>query len=121
MLSHQFAYSETPIRKMKVVQFGILSPEEIVRVSSHPTPIRALLQTSSSVATIEHPELYVEGTRNAKAGSLLDPRMGTIDSHFPCLTCGEGISECPGHFGHIELARPVFHPGLPTAFILVSN
>ncbi|TFY57239.1 hypothetical protein EVG20_g8625 [Dentipellis fragilis] len=21
------------------------------------------------------------------------------------------VSECPGHFGHIELARPVFHPG----------
>ena len=21
------------------------------------------------------------------------------------------MSECPGHFGHIELARPVFHPG----------
>jgi len=22
------------------------------------------------------------------------------------------MSECPGHFGHIELARPVFHPGM---------
>ena len=21
------------------------------------------------------------------------------------------MSECPGHFGHIELARPVFHVG----------
>lgn len=21
------------------------------------------------------------------------------------------MSECSGHFGHIELARPVFHPG----------
>jgi DNA-directed RNA polymerase II subunit RPB1 len=21
------------------------------------------------------------------------------------------MSECPGHFGHIELARPIFHPG----------
>jgi len=21
------------------------------------------------------------------------------------------MSECPGHFGHIELAKPVYHPG----------
>jgi hypothetical protein len=31
MLGHQFAYSAAPIRKVKEVQFGILSPEEIVR------------------------------------------------------------------------------------------
>jgi hypothetical protein len=30
MLGHQFAYSSAPIRKVKEVQFGILSPEEIV-------------------------------------------------------------------------------------------
>lgn len=32
MLGHQFAYSAAPIRKVKEVQFGILSPEEIVRL-----------------------------------------------------------------------------------------
>lgn len=21
------------------------------------------------------------------------------------------MTDCPGHFGHIELAKPVFHPG----------
>jgi hypothetical protein len=31
MLGHQFAYSAAPIRRVKEVQFGILSPEEIVR------------------------------------------------------------------------------------------
>ena len=46
-----------------------------------------------------------------KLGGLMDPRMGTIDRNFKCQTCGESMSECPGHFGHIELARPVFHPG----------
>jgi DNA-directed RNA polymerase II subunit RPB1 len=34
MLGHQFAFSAAPIRKVKEVQFGILSPEEIVRVSA---------------------------------------------------------------------------------------
>jgi DNA-directed RNA polymerase II subunit RPB1 len=28
------------------------------------------------------------------------------------LTCRGGQVDCPGHFGHIELARPVFHVGL---------
>lgn len=30
MLGHSFAFSAAPIRKVKEVQFGILSPEEIV-------------------------------------------------------------------------------------------
>ncbi|KAF7333371.1 DNA-directed RNA polymerase subunit [Mycena venus] len=96
MLGYQFAYSAAPIRKVKEVQFGILSPEEI---------------KAYSVARIEHPEVIDEVTRKPKIGGLMDPRMGTIDCNFKCQTCGEGMSECPGHFGHIELARPVFHPG----------
>lgn len=27
-----------------------------------------------------------------------------------CGTCGLGYYECPGHFGHIALAVPVYHP-----------
>lgn len=116
MLGHQFAYSAAPIRKVKEVQFGILSPEEIVRVIflsiSFPRIInRFIPQKAYSVAKIEHPEVMDEATHKPKLGGLMDPRMGTIDRNFKCQTCGEGMSECPGHFGHIELARPVFHPG----------
>ena len=68
-------------------------------------------QKAYSVAKIEHPEVMDEATHRPKIGGLMDPRMGTIDRNFKCQTCGEGMSECPGHFGHIELARPVFHPG----------
>lgn len=53
-----------------------------------------------------------EATHRPKIGGLMDPRMGTIDRNFKCQTCGEGMSECSGHFGHVELARPVFHPGM---------
>ena len=28
-----------------------------------------------------------------------------------CATCGGKVDECPGHFGHIELAMPVVHIG----------
>ncbi|CAG8470140.1 13405_t:CDS:2 [Ambispora gerdemannii] len=62
-----------------------------------------------SVALIEHPETMDESGHKPKIGGLLDPRMGTIDRNFKCQTCGEGMAECPGHFGHIELAKPVFH------------
>jgi DNA-directed RNA polymerase II subunit RPB1 len=116
MLGHQFAYSAAPIRKVKEVQFGILSPEEIVRCLP-PLFILAYqssffpLQKAISVAKIEFPEVMDETTHKPKIGGLMDPRMGTIDRNFKCQTCGEGMSECPGHFGHIELARPVFHPG----------
>lgn len=57
-----------------------------------------------------------EATHKPKMSGLMDPRMGTIDRNFKCQTCGEGMSECPGHFGHIELARPVFHPGMAYIF-----
>ena len=114
MLGHQFAFSAAPIRKVKEVQFGILSPEEIVRVFIQKFQNRTLTmpQKAISVAKIEHPEVMDEATHKPKIGGLMDPRMGTIDRNFKCQTCGEGMSECPGHFGHIELARPVFHPGM---------
>ncbi|KAG2023660.1 RNA polymerase II large subunit [Coprinopsis cinerea AmutBmut pab1-1] len=96
MIGHQFAFSAAPVRKVKEVQFGILSPEEIKAVS---------------VVKIEYPEVMDETTHKPKLQGLMDPRMGTIDRNFKCQTCGEGMAECPGHFGHIELARPVFHPG----------
>ena len=40
----------------------------------------------------------------------LDPRLGTNEAH-PCETCGLGKVECPGHFGFLQLALPVFHVG----------
>jgi len=43
---------------------------------------------------------------------LNDPKLGSIDRAFSCGSCGENMQECPGHFGHIELAVPVFHVGM---------
>lgn len=44
-------------------------------------------------------------------GGLLDPRLGTVDLHYRCSTCLGTRETCPGHFGRIELAKPVFHVG----------
>jgi DNA-directed RNA polymerase II subunit RPB1 len=46
-----------------------------------------------------------------KEGGLGDPKMGSIDRAFRCATCNQDSNICPGHFGHIELTTPVFHPG----------
>ena len=69
-------------------------------------------QKAYSFAKGKHPEVMDETTHRPKIGGSMDPRMGTIDRNFKCQTCGEGMSECSGHFGHIELARPVLHPGM---------
>ncbi|KAG9088021.1 DNA-directed RNA polymerase II subunit rpb1, partial [Ceratobasidium sp. 392] len=106
MSGASFAYSSVPLRKVKEVQFGILSPEEI---------------KAYSVCKIEFPEVLEEGTGKVKVGGLMDPRLGTVDRNFKCQTCGEGMAECPGHFGHIELARPVFHIGMTVLLLYMLN
>lgn len=64
-----------------------------------------------AVCLVEHPETYDIATGKPKLGGLLDPRMGTVDRHIKCETCNCTMSECPGHFGYIELSKPVFHVG----------
>lgn len=45
------------------------------------------------------------------ASGLMDTKLGTIEPGQKCATCGNRVGNCPGHFGHIELARPVVHVG----------
>lgn len=64
---------------------------------------------------------YSETTEGGrpKLGGLMDPRQGVIDRTSRCQTCAGNMSECPGHFGHIELAKPVFHIGFFTKSIKI--
>ena len=32
-----------------------------------------------------------------------------MDPLFICNTCEQRMDKCPGHFGHIELAKPVYY------------
>jgi DNA-directed RNA polymerase II subunit RPB1 len=74
------------------VQFSIMSPEEIRK---------------RSVIEVTRHETYEKDAPVIKG--LFDIRMGTTDMDKVCGTCGQNNINCPGHFGHIELARPVFH------------
>ncbi|ESN95493.1 hypothetical protein HELRODRAFT_193523 [Helobdella robusta] len=91
------AYHDTvaPKRDVQRMQFGILSPHEILQMSV------------TDDGGIKYPET-VEGG-HPKIGGLMDPRQGVVDRTSRCLTCGGNMAECPGHFGHIVLSRPVFH------------
>ncbi|KAK3014995.1 hypothetical protein RJ639_007248 [Escallonia herrerae] len=90
----RFPYSPVDVEKVCVVQFGILSPEEIRQMS---------------VAHIEHGQTTERG--KPKRGSLSDTRLGVTDRKSKCETCAASMADCTGHFGHLELAKPMFHIG----------
>ena len=96
MANLYFEHSEAPLRTIHEIQFGLLSPEEIKNMS---------------VAHILSPETKNDCEMKLRGSSLNDPRLGSIDRQYNCATCDQSMSECPGHFGHIELAKPVYHPG----------
>lgn len=37
--------------------------------------------------------------------------MGISSKSGTCETCGGGLQECNGHFGHVRLVLPAFHVG----------
>ena len=74
------------------VQFGILSPEEIL---------------NQSVAEIKTRDTYINN--KPVINGLFDPRMGILEPGLICPTDGLNNINTPGYFGHINLARPVFY------------
>jgi DNA-directed RNA polymerase subunit A' len=82
-------------REIKKLKFKVFSPDKIRQVA---------------VCTVEVPDTYNEDGLPIKNG-LMDLRMGVIDPGLRCKTCGGKIKQCKGHFGKIELVRPVVHVG----------
>jgi DNA-directed RNA polymerase subunit A' len=75
------------------IVFGVLSPKMIKQMAS---------------AKVVTPELY-DKEGYPVDGGLMDIRLGVIDPGLKCKTCGSKLKECSGHFGYIELARPIIH------------
>lgn len=75
------------------VQFSVLGPDEIVR---------------RSVVEVTKSDTY--NGNEPVIGGLFDRRMGVLEHNRVCATCEQKNIFCPGHFGHIKMARPVFHP-----------
>ena len=84
--------NDKDVDTVRGIQFHILSPEAI---------------TARSVCEIFKTDTY-NGLEPWPHG-LFDPRMGVIEHNKVCVTCEQKNTFCPGHFGHIVLAKPVFY------------
>jgi DNA-directed RNA polymerase beta' subunit len=63
-----------------------------------------------SVKRITNP-VTLDPHGRALPDGLYDPALGLLpNDRTECETCGLGSSQCPGHFGHIELPVPVYNP-----------
>ena len=47
--------------------------------------------------------------------------MGVMDKDSRCFTCKSGMEVCSGHFGHIPLHFPVYHPGLLSYLVKIMR
>jgi DNA-directed RNA polymerase subunit A' len=73
------------------VQFGIANPQEIIARSVVEVITDKTIQSQQPVP-----------------GGVFDPHFGVIENGKICPTCKQTNILCPGHFGHIQLARPVY-------------
>jgi DNA-directed RNA polymerase beta' subunit len=76
------------IKEIKDLQFGVLSSEDILKLS--------VCEVNNSKLT-------------SQPGTVYDERMGSINMR-DCVTCGLDAKKCPGHFGHIVLNEYIIHP-----------
>ena len=81
--------------EIKKIHFSLYSPEMIRQMSA---------------VEVKVPDTYDDDGYPIEYG-LMDQRLGVIDPGLRCKTCGGTIKTCPGHFGHINLVRPVIHVG----------
>jgi DNA-directed RNA polymerase subunit A' len=85
----------TSPKRIGKIEFGLLSPKNIRKMS---------------VRKIIWADTYDDDGFPYPQG-LMDLNLGVIDPGLRCKTCDNRAGDCPGHFGHIELAKPVIHVG----------
>jgi DNA-directed RNA polymerase subunit A' len=81
------------MKRIGSVEFNFIGPEMIRKMSA---------------VEIKTPETY-DKDGFPMEGGLMDPHLGVINPGIRCKTCGQTMRDCPGHFGHLELERPVLH------------
>ncbi len=91
------------IKKIKNIEFGFLSPEMIRKLSA---------------VEIKRADTYDKDGYPIERG-LMDPHLGVISPGLRCKTCGQTMKNCPGHFGSIELIRPVVYPKFSDKLITI--
>eukprot|EP00567_Pseudictyota_dubia_P008672 CAMPEP_0197446890 /NCGR_PEP_ID=MMETSP1175-20131217/11704_1 /TAXON_ID=1003142 /ORGANISM="Triceratium dubium, Strain CCMP147" /LENGTH=1752 /DNA_ID=CAMNT_0042978061 /DNA_START=220 /DNA_END=5478 /DNA_ORIENTATION=- len=95
MASENFGYSNVRLRRVKKLQFGVVNPHELRQYSV----TQALTVNGRKIPPgITRYETSING--QPVYGGANDPRMGDLHNKSD-----------PGHFGHIDLAKPVYHQG----------
>uniref|UniRef100_A0A7S0YI02 DNA-directed RNA polymerase subunit n=1 Tax=Polytomella parva TaxID=51329 RepID=A0A7S0YI02_9CHLO len=98
----KFPYSTAPLKRVKAIQFSVWDPQEILKYS---------------VVEVTESETYEKG--RPKPCGLSDARLGTMDRDGICTTDYCNNIDSPGYFGHIALAKPVYHIGFLKTVIRV--
>ena len=91
-MNTRYSPSGADWKVLKMVQFSIMSSEEIEK---------------QSYVKIDKSDLFEKNI--PKGNGLYDLRMGTIDKQYHCQTCNGDILNCQGHFGHIYLNEPIYN------------
>lgn len=86
--------SEVIERAVSGVSFGLYRAEELLQLS---------------VCALTNPHTF-DSLHQPVPGGLYDERMGPLDVHDRCRTCGLPQPQCMGHLGHIQLTLPVYQP-----------
>ncbi|MFH0869042.1 MAG: DNA-directed RNA polymerase subunit A' [archaeon] len=84
---------EVVTKKVERMSFGVIGPNTIKKMAT---------------VSVTSPELYDADGYPVERG-LMDLGMGVIDPGLRCKTCGGRMRSCLGHFGYIQLAKPVVH------------
>ncbi|GKT25531.1 DNA-directed RNA polymerase III subunit RPC1, partial [Aduncisulcus paluster] len=93
-------------KKIDAIQFALFNQFDVIKASS---------------SEVVSSGLYLPGIAKPVPGSVLDRHLGVCDKNEKCVTCGENVLDCPGHFGHVTLPLPVFHVGYFRHIIAILN
>lgn len=96
MPKEQFREADV-IKKISHVSFCLDSPQQIQQCSHLQVKMKTLYNQDNKRTPVE--------------SGVLDPRLGVSQKGSICSTCNQGLNECIGHFGYLDLALPVFHVG----------
>ncbi|CAH9095955.1 unnamed protein product [Cuscuta epithymum] len=92
-------------RKIKSFKFSTFSGSEIM---------------NSAVVEVYRGAYYDQFQKPLPNG-LLDPHMGPTNKGKACETCSGSLKNCPGHYGYLKLALPVYNVGyLPNILVILK-
>ncbi len=80
-------------KRINKIEYTVFSPKDVLK---------------QSIVKVITPEIYDKYGFPVEGG-LMDLRMGVIEPGLSCKTCGQSYKNCEGHFGHLELARPILN------------